>query len=148
MAWTADFANLETIVHTKLNSIIDNIKNWGGNVNAGGHNLSNVGTLSFTGGGYVGSIGYLIDLTLTGATHEVANTDASPAVTTPAEGSRLVVFLKQDGTGGRAITWSSGFETGLSVEIDITINGITRLQFQARADNKWYLVAPPMLGVA
>lgn len=145
MSWVSDFINGEIITHTKLNAIIDGLKNWGGNVNAGGYNLSNVGSITFSGGGYAGSLAYRADLAIT-ANKQVTMADLLPVVTTPAEGSRVTVVAQQDGTGGWVVSWSADFH---GVESHTGAAGLTSIwQFEARADGDWWLVGQPVLEIS
>ncbi len=49
MAWTAPFVNGEIPTHAKLNQMLADDAAWGGNVNAGGFNLSNLGNVTAAG---------------------------------------------------------------------------------------------------
>lgn len=48
MSWLSrnDFTAGEFLSHTYLNKLADDIRAWGGDVNAGGHNLANIGVLT------------------------------------------------------------------------------------------------------
>jgi hypothetical protein len=50
MAWLSrnDFVAGEPMNYSYLNNLANDMQNWGGNVNAGGYNLANVGTLTVT----------------------------------------------------------------------------------------------------
>lgn len=145
MAWTADVTTGGTITAAIFNAVKNSISAWLGNVNAGGHNLLNVGTITFAAGGAYGAGAvYRYDATVTAA-KEIAMADLTPTVTIPDEGSVLTVIIQQDGTGGRAITWTADFHgveawTGAANEIGLW-------EFTARANNDWYLCSQPILGV-
>lgn len=58
------------------------------------------------------------------------------------DGSRLVLTVYQDATGGRVITWGSEIEFSVSADIDLTANAVTFLGFIYNlADSKYMLVA-------
>ncbi len=95
-----------------------------------------------TPGIYAGGGMHLLEQTLT-----TASTQINAPTTSPAANSRLALYLTQDASGGRAITWGPEF-VGAAVEIDTAPNAVTVFQFIARADNKWWLSSLPVLGVS
>lgn len=75
---------------------------------------------------------YLVDVTATGPT-----TINGPAATPPADGDTCTVRIKQDGTGGRVITWAAEFNT-LGVELSTAPNTTSIVRFTwFSADSKW-----------
>jgi hypothetical protein len=55
MAWPVQRTNGFLLDATAWNEVVAALSAWGGDVNAGAHNLSNVAVLSFGAGGYVGT---------------------------------------------------------------------------------------------
>lgn len=145
MAWTSDVSVGATLTAALFNAVKNSIAGWLGDVNAGGHNLLNVGNITFaTGGAYGSGTVYRYDATVTGA-KQVTMADLTPSVTTPAEGSIATVIITQDATGSRAVTWSSDFHGVAAWTGGANETGIW--QFTARANNDWYLVSQPVLGI-
>lgn len=65
MAWPVQRTNGFVIDATAWNEVVAGLSAWGGDVNAGTHNLSNVGTLTFSYTGYI-SERLAVDITGTG----------------------------------------------------------------------------------
>lgn len=64
----------------------------------------------------------------------------------PIAGRRLTVFVQQDATGGRLITWDSDFFKYATTEIDLAANAVSVFEFVGRDDGYWYMVSAPLLG--
>lgn len=83
----------------------------------------------------------------------VQNVSLSSSLTTiePSEtavdGMSLTVFIEQDATGGRQVTWSSDFKLA-TVDIDTTPSTVSVFRFTGRSDKKWWLDSMPLLGMA
>lgn len=56
MGWPALRSNGFVIDETAWNEVVASLSAWGGDVNAGGHNLSNLAILTFAVGGYIDSV--------------------------------------------------------------------------------------------
>ena len=85
---------------------------------------------------------YMAEYSLT-----VASTEIVSPLSSPAAGAVLTVCVTQDGTGGRAITWSADF-IGPTTEIATGASEVSVFNFVARSGGKWWLSALPILGVA
>jgi len=83
----------------------------------------------------------VLTVTLTAPT-----TAISTGLPTPKEGDILTVFVVQDGTGGRQITWSAEFVSTTTVDISTTPGAQNKFIFVARQNLLWSNVAVPLLG--
>lgn len=115
---------------TRVKGYADFYRSLGSGSSAGGSTSGGGGT----GGGAVDLI-HIQEETLS------APTTAITASTTPSVGHALYVFLTQDATGGREITWGSDFATGTSTLINGDALSVTRCHFVALSDSKWHLVS-------
>ena len=87
-----------------------------------------------------GSAGIVTEQTLT------ANaTVSSPG--TPGDGDRWTAFLKQDATGGRAVTWGANVLGGPAITATVNSDPSTMcvVQFVGKG-GKWYVCSLPVLG--
>ena len=80
----------------------------------------------------------LMDLTLVGDT-------PIPSPSSPAPAQRLAVILRQDGTGGHAVTWDSTF-TGAPTDIENAANTVTVMEYIG-SGGFWVLASMPVTGV-
>lgn len=131
----------QKITEAFLQAVTDGPYAWQDHVNAGGKVLSNLGGINLAPGATFGTQAYLSDVALT-----VPTTLISSPVVTPVANTRLTVAVTQDGTGGRAITWSADF-VGVTTEIATGAGETSVFQFVGRSDGKWYLAARPLLGI-
>jgi hypothetical protein len=132
----------QKITNAFLQATVDAPYAWQDHVNAGGKVLSNLGGLNLAPGVTLGILTYLSDVTLTAPTTVISSPVVSPGANT-----RLTVAISQDGTGGRAITWSADF-VGPTTEIGTGAGETSVFQFVARSDGKWCLAARPLLGIS
>lgn len=74
-------------------------------------------------------------------------TAASTTIDAPdtGTGGELVVILRQDATGGRAIVWGTGF-VAASTAIDTTASTISTFRFTF-SDGDWVMTAHPTTGM-
>jgi hypothetical protein len=144
ITWSADFVGPTTEIATGANetSVFQFVA-----LSDGKWYLASRPILGITGGAvspaiYAGGSIYMAEYTLTAPTAEIVSPLSSPAA-----GAILAVYLTQDATGGRAITWSADF-IGPTTEIATGANEVSVFNFVARSDGKWWLSALPILGVA
>ncbi len=72
-------------------------------------------------------------------------TAATTAISAPTVGQDWVVILRQDATGGRAITWGAGI-TCASVNIDTTLSTVSVFHF-VKSGASWVMVGQPTTGM-
>ena len=77
------------------------------------------------------SAGLVSDITLT------SSSTALSSPSTPQAGQSLTYLVRQDGTGGRQITWSSDFQA-TTVDIDTTASTVSIFRFTGYA-GKWVM---------
>lgn len=63
------------------------------------------------------------------------------AAVAPSVGHALYVFLTQDGTGGREITWGADFASSTPTQVNGDALSVTRCHFIALSDSKWHIVS-------
>lgn len=88
----------------------------------------------------VGQPPIVIDVTLTAA---------STTINPPSTGSAvdLVVILRQDATGGRAVVWGTGIAAA-STSIVTTASTISTFRFvYSTAGNQWVMIGQPTTGM-
>lgn len=88
-----------------------------------------------------GSAGLIVEYTLTAGTTNIASPSA------PTSGQALTVFLTQDATGGRQITWAAAYKMA-GVDIDTTPSTVSVFSFVGRSSGtNWWLAAAPATGI-
>jgi hypothetical protein len=88
----------------------------------------------------LGALGYVSDYTLITSTTNITSPIASPI-----SGETLTVFVTQDATGGRQITWSTAFKLAPVLPDNLLPLSVAVFRFVARSDGKWWLVGDPMV---
>jgi hypothetical protein len=88
-----------------------------------------------------GGSSYTASQTLT-----AASTNITWGGTAPNDGDRLTIFLTQDATGGRQITWDTIFVGATVNMIDVRASKMTIFNFVGKPDNNWHLSGPVLGG--
>lgn len=94
--------------------------------------INQTNTITITGSG--GPATSILDTTLTTATTTITSS------VTPTVGGLYVVYLTQDGTGGRQIVWGTTFKT-LGNQIDIRSGKLSIYTFNAKNTTNWYMIS-------